>query len=339
MRDPFWDVIKGIAVLLMLLGHSIEYGMGAEYFESKAYMNNQFFQFIYGFHMPLFMSVSGYFFYKSIQKRNLCEFAKKLCTQIVLPILSFCVVAFFLKYGGELSSMGLTSILKSFIVTCIITLWFLWAYLYSSTLLGICNKLKVDSWWVQLLIVIILYCTPDIFNTGNFKYMYPFFLLGYYCRKYDWLSHINNYNLQVGLASFLVYFTLMNFCYTSDTLIYTTQIYLFKGDGVLMHLYNDILRLVVGFFGVVGCVTLIKHCLNVNTNGKVAKMLVELGCRSLGIYCFQDMVVKYVPEIAPPNMQYITMPATFLVLLVFSYIATIICSKCKPLNILFLGGR
>ena len=59
MRDPFWDVIKGIAVLLMLLGHSIEYGMGAEYFESKAYMNNQFFQFIYGFHMPLFMFLSG----------------------------------------------------------------------------------------------------------------------------------------------------------------------------------------------------------------------------------------------------------------------------------------
>lgn len=41
-RDPFWDVIKGIAVILMLFGHSIEYGMGAEYFESKAYMENPY---------------------------------------------------------------------------------------------------------------------------------------------------------------------------------------------------------------------------------------------------------------------------------------------------------
>lgn len=92
----------------------------------------------------------------------------------------------------------------------------------------------------------------------------------------------------------------MAFCFTSDTLIYTTQVYLFKGDGVLMHLYNDLLRLAVGFFGVLGCVSLTKYCLEKRGCGTIVQALSKLGIKSLGIYCFQDLVVKYIPQITPP---------------------------------------
>lgn len=299
-RDPFWDVIKGIAVLLMLFGHSIEYGMGAEYFESKAYLENPFFQFIYGFHMPLFMFVSGYFFYRSIQKMTLRELARKLSVRVVLPILSFSLIAFLYNHTMGLISMSVVAIIKSFLVTCLSSLWFLWSYLYCSVLLGVCNKFKLDTWWVQFLIIIFLYCIPDYYNTGNFKYMYPFFLLGYYCMKFDFLSHIFRKPLHVGISSSVIYLVLMAFCFTSDTLIYTTQVFLFKGDGVFMHLYNDLLRLVVGFLGVLGFVSLTKYFFEKRSCGTFVQALSDLGIKSLGIYCFQDIVVKYIPQNTPP---------------------------------------
>ena len=48
-RDVTFDILKGIGILLMVLGH---------YFTSESIIR----VYIYSFHMPLFMLISGYFY-------------------------------------------------------------------------------------------------------------------------------------------------------------------------------------------------------------------------------------------------------------------------------------
>lgn len=52
MRINYIDRMKGLAILLVVLGHVYSFVMGAESSEVN--------RFIYSFHMPLFMALSGY---------------------------------------------------------------------------------------------------------------------------------------------------------------------------------------------------------------------------------------------------------------------------------------
>lgn len=52
-RNKQIDISKGIAIILMILGHS---------FILTANWTNFFFKFVYSFHMPLFIIFSGYYF-------------------------------------------------------------------------------------------------------------------------------------------------------------------------------------------------------------------------------------------------------------------------------------
>ena len=73
-RDIYWDIIKGVAIFLVVLGHSLQY-----FYIDSAYSNTDFlFSFIYSFHMPLFMVVSGYFAYSSFSKPIYEGFKKSL---------------------------------------------------------------------------------------------------------------------------------------------------------------------------------------------------------------------------------------------------------------------
>ena len=51
---------------LVIWRHSIQYCYAGE----QAFFENPVFKFIYGFHMPLFMIISGYLFFGSCQKYN-----------------------------------------------------------------------------------------------------------------------------------------------------------------------------------------------------------------------------------------------------------------------------
>ena len=61
-RNNFIDIIKGVAIFLMLWGHVIQYCVAKTNID---FYENWVFKFIYSFHMPLFMLVSGYLFFYS----------------------------------------------------------------------------------------------------------------------------------------------------------------------------------------------------------------------------------------------------------------------------------
>lgn len=56
-RNELLDILKGFAIILVVLGHSVQYLLGNN-------NENWLFSFIYSFHMPLFMFISGYVCYR-----------------------------------------------------------------------------------------------------------------------------------------------------------------------------------------------------------------------------------------------------------------------------------
>ena len=69
-RNPVYDIMKGIGIILMLIGH-IPPGQ-------------RLFHFIYSFHMPLFFIVAGFF--ASTSKLD-CGVLKKYASRLLLPVL------------------------------------------------------------------------------------------------------------------------------------------------------------------------------------------------------------------------------------------------------------
>ena len=53
-RNELLDLLKGFAILLVVLGHAVQYNL------TKTFDSHPIFRVIYSFHMPLFMFISGY---------------------------------------------------------------------------------------------------------------------------------------------------------------------------------------------------------------------------------------------------------------------------------------
>lgn len=134
-RDLYWDVAKGIAIILVLVGHSIQC-IRQDCFDDKLY------QFIYSFHMPLFMFISGWFFYYSMRKYELVELVDKKIRSICIPLFVFGVILFPIFFDFN-ASIG--TIIKNYILSIGI-LWFLVQVLYCMVAMTLVCRIFTGKW-------------------------------------------------------------------------------------------------------------------------------------------------------------------------------------------------
>lgn len=77
-RDISFDIIKCVAITLVVFGHTIQY-------LTDLSCTSEVYKFIYKFHMPLFMMISGYFSYYSVNKYPVFQIIRKSFKSLVLP--------------------------------------------------------------------------------------------------------------------------------------------------------------------------------------------------------------------------------------------------------------
>ncbi len=87
-RNIAFDLLKLFAIFLVLWGHCIQH-MKVTNTDEPVYL------FIYSFHMPLFMMISGYFSISSLSMR-VWPFLKKKFIQLLLPCVTWYVLAYVL---------------------------------------------------------------------------------------------------------------------------------------------------------------------------------------------------------------------------------------------------
>ncbi|RYE18259.1 MAG: DUF1624 domain-containing protein, partial [Sphingobacteriaceae bacterium] len=76
-RDLLIDKFKGLAIILVVWGHCMQFCTKYDV------MNNKLIEIIYTFHMPFFMAISGYLYYFSVNRKSLKELVKARIKQLL----------------------------------------------------------------------------------------------------------------------------------------------------------------------------------------------------------------------------------------------------------------
>ena len=73
-RNDYLDIVKGFAMILVILGHSMEVSAGKEARANLSFFVDPVHDFIYSFHMPLFMAE-----YLPIRKKYMHSLRLSVC--------------------------------------------------------------------------------------------------------------------------------------------------------------------------------------------------------------------------------------------------------------------
>jgi len=131
------NTVKAFLILIVIFGHSI-----------NIYSNLQI---IYFFHMPLFLSISGYLVKKSAFDKGIFSFLKKLTNRAIIPwFIAFCVFIPVLLFNKSITSFSFKNILYPYY-----HLWYIPAYLIAVIFCYFTLALKIPSLFVLITTVLI----------------------------------------------------------------------------------------------------------------------------------------------------------------------------------------
>lgn len=298
-RDSSLDAVKAFAIILVILGHCIQYGSGQAYLTEETYFNNPLFKWIYSFHMPLFMLLSGYLFGNSVQKNKWYVTLGNRARSLLVPVFIWALVPFlislFRQGGAGLSPSGL---LNGYLFSALTNLWFLWAIFWCSAVVILVRTFCKDSLLVYGLGFLATFVTPDSYCLDLYKYMYPFFVIGYLfrtrpCRtlqgfrRHKWLT--------VAVLS-AVYIALL-LTFSRNTYIYVSHYQILTKDGISSgQILTDLHRLLVGLTGGVLAILAVRYLYNRfgdRMHGFLKKALLYTGRNTMGVYIISTYCCLY----------------------------------------------
>jgi fucose 4-O-acetylase-like acetyltransferase len=276
-RDAYADYVKGLLIILVVLGHTIQYNNSMDDFLYKS---------IYMFHMPLFISISGYFTYFSLQRKPASEFIKERILTLLIPLITWGLInaLFDIMFKGDTipnKCMYIYMVIRN-------SYWFIWVILFHSVLFGILKLIKLDNRYLIAAIGVLSMLIPLFFSKNVVlaftKDMLCFFILGYL------LAYTNINKLYLFCKRyFIVIITLTIACYhiwTNEDLIYFTP-------SDILHLKTGILRFVAGIIISAGFLTITFFIYKLSEKSKITGYLTLLGTKTMGIYLIQGFMFSF----------------------------------------------
>ena len=166
VRDPFLDNARGILIMLVVVGHTLECFEG-----TSGALGESIRIWIYSFHMAAFVAISGFL---SRSYRNEPRQVRRLLTAMLVPYLIFQL----LHEAGKTLLLGQDFNLE--IVSTAWTLWFLLALLMWRLVTPVLRALRYPLIFA-VAVAVITPLDPNLdgtFSLGRFFQMMPFFALG-----------------------------------------------------------------------------------------------------------------------------------------------------------------
>ena len=340
-RSPYIDIVKAILIILVVIGHSIQYGSGPTYIEKQLFFDNNVFKFIYSFHMPLFIMISGYLSYSSLNKNNLKETVISKFKSLIIPILIWSIIPFFIL----LDYVNIITSIKLFLSVFSTNLWFLWSLFYINILVKIINKYFKDNIFIYILLFLITFILPNnliikYFNIqfSLYSYMYFYFMLGYFYKKYNLEEKLKKFINYKTLIINSIIFILLLIPFSKDDYIYLTGINII---GNYKQIFTDLYRYIIGFIGSIEILLLVKY-LTLKLNNKVKDTLTYLGKNTLGIYIVSSIIHPYLLPIITANVSninYLFVIIESIIIILFSIVVIELIKKNKILSKYLLGDK
>ncbi len=271
-RVYFFDNLKYVLILLVILGHLFEI------YYDKSHVMKAGFNFIYLFHMPLFIWISGYF-------------SKKFKPEKILNFFLLCFLSLFLM--RTLETLVLNKPFNYNFLSFQSASWYLFALaLYNISLPLIKNFKK--QYVITFSVLFALYVgyvvsVKDLFIASRTIVFYPFFLLGYYSSIEDVKKVVKPKYFLVSLLGVITIFLL--FYFFKDLYILRG---LFTGRNSYKtvfgdyYMYGALIRLV---YYIASLITMI---MIMNIVPKCEMLLSKYGARTLQIYILQMFALFFI---------------------------------------------
>lgn len=279
-RNYSLDVIRGVAILLVVIGHCIQYFSAGTSFD---FFNNGVFKFIYSFHMPLFVLLSGYSFVFTIQKRGFKEILLRNIKQLLIPLVIWNTINYVI-ISVPFSGSWLT-VLKGYLVQMRGGLWFIWCILFCSITVAFVVKFfnNREMRFAAYLAAFLLFCLApsSILPAKRFLiWLFPYYFLGYifHIEEKRFIGAIEKHKAKI-IPFLIVAYVLLLLFYRKECYIYTSGISLINSSyGIWMQLLIDIYRWIIGLVGSVAIVLVVEGLLSLSTMGGVQQVF----CHPLG---------------------------------------------------------
>lgn len=276
-RISSFDYIKAFCIFLVCLGHALLFiftDMDYSYPVTK---------YIYAFHMPLFMTVSGFFFISSL-KKDFATLIKEKGVQLLLPCLSFFLIIRICSLEANLNFWYLKCLFCQYVIY-----WFL---------LKIKERAGIKSGLYWSIVAFLFFVAAPVLNrwlvvSYKIMFMFPFFAFGIVLRRY-WIV-IKKYEKRIFIVSFLI--SILALCFwKTEYIIYFTPIRYFSFGGFDRNLFfASILRWGAGI--VISIFVILLFDLITKDDEKkesfFSKIIKSIGRHSLEIYLLQSFVLEF----------------------------------------------
>lgn len=306
IRDKRIDALKGLLILLVVLGHVMgTCGTG----RLRGYVGT----YIYWFHMPLFILVSGYL---TRIKPTFREFAGGLL-RIVCPLLFFQLVSIILLYVYE------GKIYPSLFYTPFWTLWYLMSLAFWRIMLQYSPRWLLRRPLLYFGLSVVASVAGGLLPLGEAMSLqrtlnfYPFFLTGYFMRRGDFPCRL--WSPSVSYAVLLAFVFIVAFK------LYPPTVGLLQ-RGAAAYGAKDVLWKIYVFGGS------FLMSLSIFYVMPAVKWLWSIGRDSLLYYLYHALIVKFALE---PAVHHFGLPKDFPFLLLYVLMVMLVLaliSRCRLLR-------
>lgn len=282
-RDSSIDIIKGIAIFFVLWGHSIQCIAGDE-----GFFSNWMIKFIYSFHMPLFMMISGYLFFRTSQ-RSFLTILKDRLISLGIPFVIWNFLLYIRKCAFDILTTHIIQFSFSEMLNALVSgLWFLRSLfiitMLTAMIVKLCKKYKcVISLATWMCLILLNSLVGD--HTAD---LFPFFILGFVVAENKKLfASINKYR-------FVAYsvFAILLIGVKEQYFVYVSGINPFTSDyGFMQQIWFDFYRLLIGVVGSLSIVLFLKRTYQCGAKS-IERFFTTLGHNTLQIYVMQSFFLE-----------------------------------------------
>lgn len=319
-RLLYIDNLKGFLILLVVLGHCIQC-------TDADFDDNIVFRYIYSFHMPLFMAVSGFVSYKPQMQ---WETVKRRFVQLIVPFVAWAVLGAVIHNSWENLYLALLHPDNG--------LWFLWVLFFIILMLKFCDiisrKTKTRLEYVAVIVSITMMGAMvalriKIFGFQFVAWYFPFYCIGYFGKKYE--EVFSAFSRHAVIPSLLLFVVMAWFWMRKEP-----PTFMPVGSSVVFNYTWKFLTAVIAIFALY---SLFKHYV-------VCKYLIinKMGGATLGLYAIHQSVItiilKLTSQYIPNELEYsVFVIMLWLVVVAISYAVYCLLNKNRYTALLFLGKQ
>ncbi|MGV7218037.1 nodulation factor fucose acetyltransferase NolL [Bradyrhizobium sp. UFLA05-112] len=286
-RNLGFDFAKGILIILVIVGHLLQYVV----YRDNQYWYSPYFKSIYMFHMPLFMAISGYLSSGALLRKSFTRSVKDRAVQLLLPMLFWCTLMETVKLAAFSPAPSVVNGALEFPREFAGTYWFIWATFASFLLVGLLIAANLRSTWMVSVSAVLIALAPVTFSIfPSIRYTYPFFCLGFVLAKSsDWRTSAL---LRHKSLLLLLLFGLACVCF----LAWDKETYAYS-NLVLLHDAQSAKQVSLMFVGSAAAsavaAEVMLRCWNFCGSSRIARFIaVDLGQSTLLLYLLQGSVFR-----------------------------------------------